>query len=333
MMHKPVARSWRIRVAALAVALCPILVLSGCGLGTSGGFVPSGKLSGALAQTPNMNDATINVGSKNFTEQLILGKMIGIIMKSAGATVNDMTNIPGSNSSRQAMLTGKTDVVWEYTGSAWASYMNEDKPIRNRKKQYEAVRKRDLKQNNLVWLPPSPMNNTYALAMTEKNAKKLGVSKISDLKKLPAEKRTFCLESEFASRNDGFRPMLKRYGMTYAKDVGKKNVKLFDTGAVYSALAGGSCNFGEVFSTDGRIQALHLKVLTDDKQFFPHYNVSAVWRKPVLDQYPQIKKLIEPVAAKLNNKELTSMNRKVDVDGEEPATVANHWLHSKGFLK
>lgn len=316
----------------MALGAGSVLAVAGCGLGTSGGFVPSGSLAGSLTEVKSLNGATINVGSKNFTEQLILGKITGILLKSAGATVNDFTNIPGSASARQAELAGKVDVMWEYTGTAWASYFQEDKPIRDPHQQYVAVRDRDKRENNLIWLPPSPMNNTYGFATPAAKAKQLGVSKLSDLKKLPVKERTFCIESEFASRNDGFRPMLEAYGLKYGTDVPKGNAKIYDTGAIYAATAQGACNFGEVFTTDGRIEALNLTVMTDDKRFFPNYNVSSVWRNETLQNYPQIKDLIEPVAAKLNDKTLITLNGRVDVDGETPATVAEDWLRSEGFI-
>lgn len=320
------------RTVVVALAVGSMLLAAGCGLGTSGGFVPSGKLAGPLAGVKSLKGATINVGSKNFTEQLLLGKMIGILLKSAGAKVNDFTNIPGSASARQAQLAGRVDVMWEYTGTAWASYFQEDKPIRDSHKQYVAVRDRDQQENHLTWLPPSPMNNTYGFAAKAATAKKLGISTLSGLKKLPVKERTFCIESEFASRNDGFQPMLKAYGLKYGTDVPKSNVKVYDTGAIYSATAKGACNFGEVFTTDGRIKALDLKVMKDDRHFFPNYNVCSVWRDEILQKYPQIKDLVEPVAAKLNDKTLIELNGKIDVDGQTPSQVAYRWLQSEGFI-
>jgi osmoprotectant transport system substrate-binding protein len=324
-------RSSRKAVAAVIAGML-MTVVSACGLGTSGGFVPSGDLAGSLTKVASLEGATINVGSKNFTEQLLLGKITGILLKSAGATVNDFTNIPGSASARQAQLAGQVDVMWEYTGTAWASYFQEDEPIRDPEQQYEVVRDRDLKENGLVWLPPSPMNNTYGFASPAANAEELGVSKLSDLGKLPVEERTFCIESEFASRNDGFEPMLEEYGLELGTDVPEDNVKIFDTGAIYSATAQGACNFGEVFTTDGRIKALDLTVLEDDKRFFPNYNVCSVWRQDLLRQYPQIADLINPVAAELDDETLIELNGRIDVDGETPAAVAEDWLRSSGFI-
>ena len=174
------------------------------------------------------------------------------------------------------------------------------------------------------------MNNTYALAMGPDAAKKLKISKLSQLKGLPKKELTFCLESEFATRNDGFVPMLKKYGMTKA-DIGK--VTTLDTGVVYTATANGACNFGEVFTTDGRIPGLNLKVLADDKHFFPLYNLTEVIQADVLKKYPVLKKIFAKLNPKLTNPTMQKLNAKVDVAGEDPAIVARDFLVHQGLVK
>lgn len=321
-----------LKIASGLLSVVLVASVGACGLGTSGGYIPSSKLSGAMADVPRLDGASISVGSKNFTEQLVLAKMVEILLKSAGANVEDLTNIPGSASARQAQLAGQVDVEWEYTGTAWLTYMEQSKPIRDPHQQYVAVRDKDLKENNLVWTNPSPMNDTYGLATPAANAKKLGVKSLADIKKLPVNQRTFCLEDEFASRSDGFQPMLKAYGMKYGTDVPKSNVKIFDAGAIYSATAKGVCNFGEVYTTDGRIDALNLSVLTDNRRFFPVYNGCAVWRQEIVQEYPQVRKLVDPLAAKLTDKTMTRLNGKVDVGGETPTQVAQDWLRQEHFI-
>ena len=320
-----------VRPAVLVATLVTLTATAGCGLGTANGFTPSGKLAGPLQDVKRLNGLSIAVGSKNFSEQLLLGKMSVILLKSAGADVKDYSNIPGSASARQAELTGDVGLQWEYTGTAWIEYLGHANGIPDKTKQYDAVRKQDLKENNLAWLKPAPMNNTYGFATTAEKAKKLGISKLSDIKRLPMSQRTFCVESEFRSRNDGFEPMLKRYGMS-VKDLPKGNIKTLATGAIYAATDKGACNFGEIFTTDGRIQALNLTVLQDDRKFFPNYSVCPVFRKEILDQYPQLKQLFGPVAAKLDNTTLRKLNAQIDVDGRQPSDVAYDWLKKQGFL-
>lgn len=308
------------------------LGLSGCGLGTSGGFVPSGKLAGPIADV-DLTGAKIAVGSKNFTEQLVLGKMAVIVLRAAGADAPDLTNIPGSSSARQAMIEDQVQMQWEYTGTAWIAYLGETTPIPDEKKQYEAVRDRDKKNNHLIWLPPAPMNNTYGFAGPSETIKKLGITKLSQLSKVPKKDLTFCVESEFNNRNDGFVPMLKTYGLTKGKDFPDGNVKVLDTGAIYSATDNGTCTFGEVFTTDGRIKALDLTVLEDDKAFFPKYNVAPVVTAAVMESFPAVADLFAPVTAALTDDVLIELNAQVDVDGKDPADVAIAWLRSEGFIQ
>jgi osmoprotectant transport system substrate-binding protein len=255
------------RALAALAALLGLAVLSGCGLGTAGGYAPSGSLAGPVAGV-ELDGADLSVGSKNFTEQLLLGKIAVILLKSAGADVKDFTNIPGSASARAAQLEGQVDMEWEYTGTAWISYLGHTKPIPDETKQYEAVRDEDLEENDLAWLKPAPMNNTYGFATPTETLKKLGITKLSEIKTLPKDQRTFCVESEFKNRNDGFEPMLEAYDMS-VKDLPNKNIKIMATGAIYAATDKGACNFGEIFTTDGRIKALNLLVLKDDNHFFP----------------------------------------------------------------
>ncbi len=320
-------------LAALAAATLG-LWLAGCGLATSGGNVPEGTLAGPLEDAPSLDGAEISIGSKNFSENILLGKIALILLKSAGAEVTDLTNIPGSASARQAHLTGDIAAMWEYTGTGWLVYLGEPKPIPDEQKQYEAVRDADLEQNDLVWLPPAPMNNTYAFAVTAESAKKYGITKSSEITKVPVDERTFCVESEFQNRADGLEGFLKTYEVPLGapKGVPDGNIQTYQTGAIYDATASGECVFGEVFTTDGRILALDLKVLEDDRQYFPKYNVSLVLRKGLYEEYPEIEDIVGPVAEKLTDEVLLELNAKIDVDGQEPTEVADDWLRDEGFI-
>lgn len=133
---------------------------------------------------------------------------------------------------------------------------------------------------------------------------------------------------------NGLKGMLQKYGVPLgsSKGVPNDNLRTFQTGAIYDATAKGSCNFGEVFTTDGRIIALHLKVLEDDRNFFPRYNVALVLNEKTAKKYPQIEKLTAPVAEKLTDKVLLQLNAEIDVDGKDPAKVAFAWLKKEGFV-
>jgi osmoprotectant transport system substrate-binding protein len=324
------------RTAAVLLAGTSALVLTGCGLQPATSFVPEAA-PGSIHRIDDLPaGAHITVTSKNFTEQLVLGKVAVLAAKAAGFDVTDETNVPGSVPARQLMTTHDADMTYEYTGTAWLTYMGHAEGIPDKTEQWEAVKKEDAR-NGLTWLEPAPMNNTYAFAVRNEAVKELGdVKTLSDITKLPVDQRTFCVESEFNSRADGFKPMLKKYGLELggsgSNGVPSSNVSILDTGTVYTATDRGKCNFGEVFTTDGRIKSLGLTVLEDDKGFFPAYNVAPVIDSKTLEEYPQLEGIYDQISPKLTDAVLQELNRQVDVEGREPADVAFDWMVKEGFI-
>jgi osmoprotectant transport system substrate-binding protein len=321
------------RAASAAVAVVTAVALGGCGLKAASQYTPP-SAPGSIEELDSADGAEIVVGGKNFTEQLILGKIAVLALQVAGFEVVDRTNIPGSVPARQGMINGEIDMEWEYTGTAWLSYLGEAEAIPDPREQYEAVREADA-ANGLTWLPPAEANNTYAFAVRSEALPELGnVSTLSGLAELPVEQRTLCVESEFASRNDGLGPMLETYGIPLGDPQGvpRDNIRTLDTGAVYEATGDGTCNFGEVFATDGRILALDLTVLEDDLGFFPAYNISPVVLTETLDRHPQLAEVFGQITPLLTDEVLQELNARVDVDGEEPADVALDWMVSEGLV-
>lgn len=304
-----------------------IVLAGGCGLrSASGAVLPADP--GTIQHYESLEGVPITVAAKDFTEQLILGNMLSTILSTAGADVTNLTNTPGSFGVRQAMLNGDADIAPEYTGTGWINYLGNEEPIKDEIAQWQAVNEAD-QANGLTWLPPAPMNNTYAFAIREDAAERLGVTKLSDLTNLDRSELTFCVESEFASRNDGFVPMLETYGLTRDDLDG---VTTLDTGVIYTATADGVCNFGEVFTTDGRIPALNLRVLEDDKTFFPLYNLTEVIDSDLLAAHPELEEIFAQLNPKLTNETMLALNAKVDNDGDDPALVARNWLIEQGLV-
>lgn len=322
--------------AAAVLAGATALALTGCGLQPATSFVPAAE-PGSIKRIDDLPEgAHITVTAKNFTEQLVLGKIAVLAAKAAGFDVTDETNVPGSVAVRQLMTSHQADMTYEYTGTAWLTYMGHKQGIPDKQEQYQAVRKEDL-QNGLTWLPPAPMNNTYAFAVRKEAVQDLGgITKLSQIADLPTDERTFCVESEFNSRSDGFKPMLAKYGLQIggsgANSIPSGNVDILDTGTVYTATDRGKCNFGEVFTTDGRIKSLGLEVLEDDKGFFPAYNVAPVLSTATLEEYPQLEDVYDQISPKLTDATLQELNRQVDVEGREPADVAFDWMVKEGFI-
>lgn len=326
-------RTYRSTALAAAGALLAALALGGCGL-VSGSPMTDEVTPGGHAgyQGQPLKGAQLTVTSKEFTEQIVLGQIMGLALKAAGATVVDKTNIQGSIGAREAVTSGTADGSYEYTGTSWITYLGNTEPIPDERKQWEAVKAAD-KKKNLVWLPYSELNNTYALALTPADQKKYGVSKLSDLagllKKNPGAV-TLCVENEFATRNDGLPGMVKKYGLK----IPSSNIKRMSAGVIYTQVKkGGTCTFGEVYTTDGRIQAMGLKTLADDKHFFPNYNAAPQMYAPTMKKYPAIAEVLAPITKALNNKTAQRLNGKVDVAGEDPHQVAKDWLVQEGFIK
>ncbi len=295
--------------------------------------MPDADLAGPLAQAPRLDGAEIKVGSKNFSENIILGKIALILFNAAGAEVSDSPTsgqrlgAPGAALGRHRRHVGVHRHRMAAVPHPARGHQGPDQ-------QYEAVRDLDLKRNNLVWLPPAPMNNTYAFAVTKATAAKYKISKLSQIAKVPAAERTFCVESEFRDRNDGLEGMLKTYDVPLDSPEGvpTKNLRTFQTGAIYDATASGSCTFGEVFTTDGRILALDLVVLEDDRKYFPNYNVSMVLDSRLEREHPEIEDLLAPVTAKLTDEVLIKLNAESTSTVASPPDVARDWLVDEGFI-
>ncbi|MFD9205279.1 glycine betaine ABC transporter substrate-binding protein [Streptomyces sioyaensis] len=322
----------RARPATALLVLVTVAGLGGCGL-VSGSAMSDTVLPGPKAGYPDrpLTGAHLTVTSKEFTEQIILGQMMGLVFEAAGALVIDKTSIQGSIGAREAVKTGTADAAYEYTGTGWITYLGHTKPIVNPRQQWKAVRDEDQK-NGIVWLPASTLNNTYALALNTANQKKLGVRTLSEVAALSHKNPaavTMCVENEFATRNDGLPGMARAYGM----NVPSANIRKMTGGVVYTETQKGTCALGEVFTTDGRIKAMNLHVLADDKHFFPNYNVAPEINAKALKKYPAMAEVLAPVTKALNNTVAQELNRKVDVDGEDPHEVAKNWLIQEGFIK
>lgn len=307
--------------AAAALLVTSVLAVTGCSSGA--GSADSGSKSDELKGLTGV------IGSKDFSEQYILAYMTTDLLNAHGANLTTNTKLVGSANTRQALIDKQFLGYWEYTGTAWITYLKNTQPITDPQKQFTAVAEADLQKNNVKWLDPAPLNNTYAFAIRSAQAKKLGVKTLSDVAALPKSEQTFCIESEFSTRDDGWPGLKKAYGI----DVPDSNVKLLDTGVIYTATQKGTdCNFGEVFQTDGRIKALDLTVMKDDKQFFPVYQGAFTLQNDVFKKYPKIADVMAKLSPLLTTEQMQELNAKVDVDGDEPANVAKQFLKDKGLI-
>ncbi len=154
----------------------------------------------------SLEGASFTVGSKQFTEQLILGQMAILALENAGASVTDQTGLAGTDIAREALVAGEIDMYWEYTGTGWLNILQQDEPIPGAEEQYNAVAELDLEENGIRWLEPGVFDNTYAIAAHESAIEEFGLSTISDIGTLLEENpdaATFCVAEEFLGRPDG----------------------------------------------------------------------------------------------------------------------------------
>ncbi len=321
----------RIRRGCTAVLLALGMLAAACGL-EAGSAVPLRVQPGSIRPVPALEGVPITVGSKDFTEQIILGYLIEFALSAAGAQVRDLTNIVGSNSLRDAQERGQIDIAYDYTGTGWINYLGNEIPVPGSREQFEAVRDADLAAHGMIWAALAPMNNTYAIATSARTAEETGVTTLSDYAALaaadPAAAAT-CVGTEFNVRQDGFPGMTRTYGI----DAGRVPKQIVQDALVYQAVADArQCRFGSVAATDGRIPALDLRLLTDDRGFFPTYNAALVMREDFATAHPEVIEVLTPISRLLTNETITELNRQVDVEGREPAQVARAWMAARGFV-
>lgn len=271
--------------------------------------------------------ATIVVGGKNFTEQLIMASMTSQLLKAKGFDAETRTGL-GTVALRQAQESGQVDVYWEYTGTSLITFNKVGKKL-NAAETYATVKQLDAAKG-LVWLEPSKANNTYALAMREDDANAEGIHTISDLaaKINGGDAMKFGCNAEFYARPDGLVPMEKAYGFEF----GRPNIVRMDSGLVYQAFRDKQVEVGLVFATDGRIPAFHFIVLKDDKDYFPTYTMTPVVRKATLDKNPKLADILNALSAKLNDQVMAKLNASVDVDKKSVDQVAADFLKSQGLI-
>jgi osmoprotectant transport system substrate-binding protein len=266
----------------------------------------------------------IRIGARVFTEQTLLAEITAQYLRTKGYDAQ-VTGGLGSNLARSAQESGQLDMVWEYTGVSLVSYNHVTEKL-DSQQSLARVTELDAKKG-LTWLSPSKFSNTYALALPANIAAEYPqVNTISDLNRtLRAEAKDnplVALDTEFANRSDGLAGMVKLYDM----DLTRKNIRQMDAGLVYTALRNGQVFAGLVYTTDGRLSAFKLKLLEDDKHYFPDYTAAPVVRQDYLDAHPQLAAQLKPLADLFDDETMRQLNARVDVDHQSPSSVAADFL-------
>lgn len=292
-----------------AIALATVLLL-----------LPSVVLTGCSSSN------TVTVGSKDFSENIVLGEIFAqLIEAKTDLKVIRKLNMGGTFVNFEAIKNGQIDLYPEYTGTALTAQLKMD-VITDADETYRIVSEEFDKQFNIKWLKPLGFNNTYTLAVTNEIFETYRIETFSDLAAI-SENLVFGAEHEFFDRQDGFDGLVKTYGMKFKGEPKKMNVSL-----KYQAMGSGDIDVTDAFATDGQIKQYNLKVLKDDKNFFPPYYAAPIIRKEVLEKYPELEQILNSLEGLIDDETMMEMNYKIDVDNQDIKKVAEDFLREKGLI-
>jgi osmoprotectant transport system substrate-binding protein len=268
---------------------------------------------------------TVSVGSKDFTEQLIIGEMYALVLEENGFAVERKLNLGGTPVAQAAIESGDIDLYPEYTGTALLTVLNLPASS-DQQAVFDTVQREYQERFGLVWLDPSPMNNTQALAMTEAQANALNIRTISDFV-AQASSLTLIGPPEFEVREDGLPGLKAAYG-----DFSLAEYKAVDAGLRYRGLVDGEADVAVAFGTDGEINAFNLVVLEDDQGLFPPYQIAPIVRQAALEVNPGIADALNELSPLLNDEVMRELNYEVSGNQREPADVAREFLVNAGLI-
>jgi len=280
-----------------------------------GGLVACGNSKGSSG-----DKATIRVGSKDFTENSIVGEVYALALEDKGYKVERVPNI-ASSVIHTSLVNNEIDLYPEYTGTGLLAILKKDL-ITDPKQVYDTVKSEYEKQFNLEWLDYSPANDGQGLVIRTDVASKLGIKTISDLQAHASEIR-FASQGEFDQREDGIPGLEKVYGK-----FNFKSSKVYSNGLKYEVLENNEADVAPASTTEGQLVKPEFTLLEDDKHVWPPYNLAPVIKKSVLDAHPDIADILNKISASLDTKKITKLNAEVDVDKKEYEEVAKEYYDS-----
>ncbi len=283
---------------------------------------------------PEDHSDYIVVGSKEFTEQILLGHITVIALEHQGIPTVDKTRFGGTNQLRTAQEEGQIDLYWEYTGTALVTHLGYEEVIADPEECHRMVKEADL-ENGFIWLDYTSFNNTYTLLMHEDIAAALDIESISDLAhaintgvEAPSSQGWVLATDEiYYSRGDGYPALSAYYGFEFEEFV------LTGWGETYGILRDGEACAAVGFATEARIRIFNLVRLVDDLQLFQAYNCAPVVRQKVLEAVPEIEDILNPIAHALDDETITALIGEVDLKHKQPHAVAEEWLTEQGFIE
>lgn len=293
-------------------------------------LVACGNVSGSGGAGDNGSGPTIAVGSKDFTEQYVLGELYAQALEANGFSVEKKLNLGSEQIADKALQNGQIDMYPEYTGTALVAVLgyegqNPPTPEATYQKAKELYAKREPADTMLT---PAPFNNTYGIFVRKEVAEQHNLQTLADLAEASPE-LTFVSFSQFQNRSDGYPNMQKNYP---AFDFGDIKIVNSIGGPIYQGVLQGEGDAGVGFTTDGQLASDKLVVMEDPKSIWPFYYPAPVVRSDVLKKYPKMKDVLDKVSASLNEETMRQLNSQVDIQREDPEDVAREFLQKKGLL-
>jgi osmoprotectant transport system substrate-binding protein len=305
-------------VTAMLVAAL-VFFAAACGGGGGGGGASSS------------DGPSVSVGSKKFTEQILLGEMYAQAFEDEGYNVQKKLNLGSEQVMDKSLQDGTIDVYPEYTGTAYVAILK--KPPESYPKTEEETYKqvaefyKNRKDTPMQMLEPAPFENNYGIVMLTDEAEKMGIENLDDLA-AKSDQLVFSSYSEFQNRSDGYDNMKENYPQLDFKDIKIVN----DLGIRYKALAEGEADVGIGFTTDGQLASPKLKVIEDNKDIWPKYYPAPVVTQEFLDKNKDAKKILDEVSASLNADKMRELNGQVDLEQEDYEDVARQHLEDEGII-
>jgi len=272
-------------------------------------------------------EGDVVIGGKNFTEQTIIGEMAALLIEDrTGLTVARKFHL-ATGLPMKMLRKGELDLYLDYTGTGYVDILGNAYKREAPKEIYEHVKRAYPEKFDAEWLSPLGFKNTYTLTMRRKHAEDLGITTISDLVDHKDTLRA-AFDPAFLDREDGYPGLSKFYGFTFTKPPGQLAI-----GLMYKECRDKRVDVIDAFSTDGRIAKFDLKILEDDKRFFPPYDAAFVVRGEALRKHPKIREALELLAGRITNADMQRMNYAVDEEGRTERDVAREFLVSQGLIE
>ena len=309
---------WLVTILLVSIMMLGVV---GCG-----GQEENNDTNSATAE-PMDYQGEIKVAAQNVNETMILANMAKLLIEEyTGLEASVNVDFTGSAILHQAMTGKEVDIYPTWTGTQLHGVLRYEGPKLNSQESFEKVKQGFEENFNMTWIEPFGFNNTYTMAVKREIAEKYNLEKQSDLAGYAADWK-LAGDDNFDVLPDAYPGWSKEYGIEF------KEVLPMQYGVIYRAIDQGEVDVAAAYSTDARIKKLDLVMLEDDKEYFPAYNGAYVVRQGILDDYPELKNILEKISGEIDNAEMSAMNYRHDIDGDDPETIAADFLKENGFIK